>query len=1001
MSLRTSLAIVVLFLVGAIGLQSMAQQPEQAGGTVHGVVVDPDSALIPGATVTLTSAAKKSQVAQSKSDGTYTFRGVAPGTYSLTVTSEGFNTFVKLGVKIDAATNLTLDAKLAILDLTQQTTVTTDATTVGVDPENNASSTTISGAALDALSDDPDELQSELTALAGPAAGPNGGQIYIDGFTGGTLPPKSSIREIRINQNPFSAQYDQLGYGRIEVFTKPGTDKYHGSTNVQFNNKALNTSTPFLGPANNQPDYHTIFAMGNLTGPVREGMSFTVSGSYRDIANNNIINPTAIFSASPSSTTVCAPGTLSCSSNPYPENARAVPAPQTRWDISPRLDIALGGKNTLTARYQYNTTSATNNGSGISLPATGAVTSNSEQSIQISDTQLVSNRVINETRFEYERTKSNSSPLSTGPSLNVQGIFTAGGSGGGSINATTGDHVEIQNYTSIALAKNFLRLGGRLRTSGESISSNGGSNGTFVYSYLLDPCSDPTIATENKPAACGGKASTTPCLIAAVSSYQCGVASQFNVTAINKLTVGARETDVGFYAEDDWKARPNLTVSYGVRLEAQNSISSSHDIAPRISIAYGIPRSSGTTTTVIRAGFGIFYNRFTLANIMNTEQNNGTNQINSVFAFPGTTCQPTTTGPGTGCPTAAGPTGLVSIYSQGAGLRSAAIMQSAVTVEQQVGRHASVSVTYLNARGTHQFLTRAFPSAATKQLDFQYQSGGVFRQNQINTNINVRAPRGVTLFGFYAASWANSNVSNITNPYDPRVDYGRAAFAVQNRLAIGGNIPLPFRISASPLIFANSGSPYNITTGLDENLDSVYNDRPAFLPGATSANCHDASTFYTPATGSTYTPIPVNYCTGPATASVNLRLARTFGIGPKTEAALAAAARQQQGGPGGPGGPGGFGGGPGGPGGGGGGRGGPGGGGPGGPGGFGGGGSSGRKYNLTLGVQASNLFNQVPYGIPVGTLSNAKFGETTSLQGGFLSSGNAVRRIMLQANFSF
>jgi hypothetical protein len=269
----------------------------------------------------------------------------------------------------------------------------------------------------------------------------------------------------------------------------------------------------------------------------------------------------------------------------------------------------------------------------------------------------------------------------------------------------------------------------------------------------------------------------------------------------------------------------------------------------------------------------------------------------------------------------------------------------------------------------------------------------------------MRTRKGITLFGFYAASWADSNISNVTNPYNPRVDYGRAAFAVTSRMAVGGNIPLPWHISASPLIFAQSGSPYNITTGLDENLDSVYNDRPAFLPGANSASCKNASTFSTPAVGSSYTPIPVNYCTGPATASVNLRLARTFGIGPKTEATLAAEARTAGGGPGGPGGPGGFGGGPGGPGGGGGGGGrGPGGGGPGGPGGpggFGGGGNSGRKYNLTIGAQASNLFNQVPYGIPVSTLSSSNFGQTTSLQGGFMASGNSVRRIMLQANFSF
>src|ERR1700749_672012 len=119
------------------------------------------------------------------------------------------------------------------------------AAALSVDPAANAGAIVIQGKDLEALSDDPDELQSDLQALAGPSAGPNGGEIYIDGFTGGTLPPKSSIREIRINQNPFSAQYDKLGYGRIEVFTKPGTDEYHGQFYLMGNDSVFNTSNPF------------------------------------------------------------------------------------------------------------------------------------------------------------------------------------------------------------------------------------------------------------------------------------------------------------------------------------------------------------------------------------------------------------------------------------------------------------------------------------------------------------------------------------------------------------------------------------------------------------------------------------------------------------------------------------------------------------------------------------------------------------------------------------
>ena len=131
----------------------------------------------------------------------------------------------------------------------QTVNVTTDTVQLSVDPDSNQSATVITGDALNALSDDPDELQAELTALAGPSMGPNGGQIYIDGFTGGQLPPKSSILAIRINQNPFSAQYDRAGYGRIEIITKPGTDKFHGGGSIQGQDKIFNTSSPFLGHA--------------------------------------------------------------------------------------------------------------------------------------------------------------------------------------------------------------------------------------------------------------------------------------------------------------------------------------------------------------------------------------------------------------------------------------------------------------------------------------------------------------------------------------------------------------------------------------------------------------------------------------------------------------------------------------------------------------------------------------------------------------------------------
>src|ERR1035438_1228511 len=116
---------------------------------------------------------------------------------------------------------------------------------LSVEPDNNATALVLKGEDLQALPDDPDDLSDALQALAGPGAGPSGGQIYIDGFSGGQLPPKESIREIRINQNPFSAEYDRLGFGRIEILTKPGTDRFRGMLFLNDSDAEFDSRNPF------------------------------------------------------------------------------------------------------------------------------------------------------------------------------------------------------------------------------------------------------------------------------------------------------------------------------------------------------------------------------------------------------------------------------------------------------------------------------------------------------------------------------------------------------------------------------------------------------------------------------------------------------------------------------------------------------------------------------------------------------------------------------------
>ena len=209
---------------------SAAQATPATTGTLHGHILDPTGALIPGAQVTVATAAGKN-VGNATADaaGGYQIRGLAAGSYVIEASFSGFAPFVSAPIPLSAGQIKNVDIKMAIEAAQQQVVVTDEGgPTVSTEAGANSNSIVLKGSDLDALSDDPDELSSELTALAGPSAGPNGGQIYIDGFTGGQLPPKSAIREIRINQNPFSAEFDKIGYGRIEILTKPGTDKLHG-----------------------------------------------------------------------------------------------------------------------------------------------------------------------------------------------------------------------------------------------------------------------------------------------------------------------------------------------------------------------------------------------------------------------------------------------------------------------------------------------------------------------------------------------------------------------------------------------------------------------------------------------------------------------------------------------------------------------------------------------------------------------------------------------------
>jgi hypothetical protein len=1008
----------LLLLSLALSLLSPALYGQAGAGTLHGVISDESGAVVPGAKITVSSPSGPVKSGASGDDGNYTITGLAPGRYTVQVTSPGLVQFQPATADFSGGLqSVTTNIQLRVaLEKQEVTVVDNPGPSISVDPTQNAGALILRGADLDALSDDPDDLQADLQALAGPSAGPSGGQIYIDGFSTGTLPNKDSIREIRINQNPFSAEYDKLGYGRIEIFTKPGTDRFRGTVFTNFGDDIFNSRNPF---AAEKPPFLLRDFGGNVSGPISKKASFFLDVDDREIHNGNIINGVTLD-----------PNTFAIA----PFNSVFV-APQNRLRVSPRIDYQLSKNNTLTVRYAYTRNDAEDQGIGVlNLITRGYQSLAADQTVQATETAVLSTSVINETRFQYYHQDTGLTTNSTAPALLVSGAFTGGGSQVGD-SVDIENHYELQNYTSVAKGVHSWKFGVRVRgdTIANTSPTNFGGTYTFVggFAPILNAANQPVVAGADcnvatpDPAACQN--------ITSIQRYQRtllglagGVPSQFTISAgipyINVL-----QSDVGAFVGDDWRLRPNLTLSLGLRYETQTNIHDWNDWAPRFGIAWapGQSKNNPRPKTVFRGGFGMFYDRFAETNVLTAERYDGITQQQYVVVNP--TFYPNI--PSISEIQQIGAT-TQTIYQLDSHLRAPYIMQGAATVERQLPRNTTVSVSYLRSHGLHELReedinaplpgtytgpgTGVYPfcpdaSSATCKTGpiLDMQSTGLFNQYQLITNVRSQVTSNISMNGFYMYGRAYSNTDGLNtipgNPYSSAGEYGPSMLDVRNRGLIAGSIATKWGIRLSPFITMSTGAPFNITTGTDPFGTTLFTSRPGLTTDASIPGV--IATPYGLLDPNPYLPdgqvkpgeeiIPRNFGRSPGNISINLRVSKTFGFG----AARERSANGNGGGGGGGGGRGPGGGGP---------RG-PGGGGRGGFGGFGGPGfgpgdaTTNRRYNLTLSVQARNLLNHVNPGPVNGILTSPLFGESNTLAAGvgaFAEPGNN-RRLELQARFTF
>ena len=520
----------------------------------------------------------------------------------------------------------------------------------------------------------------------------------------------------------------------------------------------------------------------------------------------------------------------------------------------------------------------------------------------------------------------------------VEGAFTGGGNNLGAVSDHR-DRFEVQNYTSVQRASHFWNLGARLRTDRDANRSTGNYNGQYLFATLA--AYQLTVQGIQHG------------LTAAQIRTNGGGASQFSITQGNP-NAAVTLADLGMFLQDDWKLRPNLTLSGGLRFETQNGIADHADWAPRAGFSWAIGAAKKPAKYVLRGGAGFFYTRFTTVSALQVQRQNGVTQQAYVANAPDTY-------PVIPAVASLGAQAAPTIYRISPAFHAPAFLGATVGLDRQLGKRGTLGLTYLYNRGTHQQLTEnvnaplpgtynpAIPASGVRpfggnQNIYEFVSAGIYRSNRLSANLSLRLGKRLSMFGYYMLRFDHNDAQGggfPSNQYDLGVDYGRSLADTRHTLTLGANSDLGFGFHANTYIRAVSGAPFNIVVGQDLNGDTQYNDRPSFATDLTrtSVIATRFGTFDTsPIAGQTI--IPRNYGQGPGFFLVNLSLGKSIGVGPKQKppAARAAAAK-----------------------------------------------ASpkplpiARRYTLDFTLDLENLLNHPNYGPPVGTLGSPLFGRSVSL----------------------
>jgi hypothetical protein len=655
------------------------------------------------------------------------------------------------------------EVRLAVAALNEAVVVGQDARERQTDPRGDAFTNILTEEQIADLPDDPEQLEATLKRMAGPGA-----VIRVNGFGGGRLPPKSQIHQIRFRQNSYAAEYHEAGLIGIDIIMKPGVNSWHGSLNFGFSDEALNARNAFA-PARS-PEQMRRFGV-SLDGPIVRGRT------------SLFLNAEGSQSAETKTVVAELP------SGPFTDLAS-----RTSHNLyaSGRLIHALSKTHTLGLSFQHDVQRNGNLGVGsFNLAERAYNFGHAENVLRLSDTGTLGQKLFNEFRLQLIRQETRLTPGSDAPSVIVLDSFNGGGAQVQSDKREMS--LEVADNLDFAFGRHAMRAG-LLANAG--VYRNDGifnANGTFTFASLED--------------------------------FRRGRPSTFT-QRVGDRSARFSQYQIGVYWQDDMRLRPGLTLSFGLRYELQNSFYDRNNFAPRFGLAWS-PFKDGRTT--IRAGAGIFYDWLGADVYGDIVSVDGRRQFDVVVidpSFPDLSAGGRVVLP-------------PSRLQLDPALANPYLGQASVSVERQLGRGLSLRASYLYQRGVHLLRGRDINAPVPALGRPQPSAGNLVQvestaESRMHTfNLNLSSALSKRLYWLVDYSFSNSETDTDgpfalpADNFDLRSEYGSSSEDVRHRLSATAGMELFKGVRLGTIFSANSGLPYNITTGRDDNGDTVFNDRPA------------------------------------------------------------------------------------------------------------------------------------------------------------------------------